>query len=767
MSNPMFDDFIELDLLDASDPANAMFASFYLGDTADIDDSDYNVDNNNLVPVVAAVDPLPIPVLATTASDSTESSSLGLVIKQEPSDSPMLLNPIPLSPQQTLASDESPLIFDTDMTLITPDQLTIAPQATTVSPSSLSSSSSSTPATTVSTAAANASATTTTTTATTTTATHSAVAIDSSKLLASTATATSPSTANSSSSSPSPSPALAASTLTAKRASPEPAATPARKHAKTESVSSSSTSSKAKSSSASKKSSSSASTTFNAAAATKASSGASKSAASTSTSTTSSSSTTSKGKTQTPEPTPESLTSTANTTLSAATLQFLLQQQVETPLIPQLFTGKLSREEIEETLARLLESTKYLIPTPDEEAPVKIKEEPASDDESDNEMEGVEPTTADGVEPSHGLKTQPGIKTDDIPSSTDLKKMTSKERRQLRNKISARNFRVRRKEYIYTLEGQVLQHKTEARHLREAVTLMQDENQRLKDELETVRRQLEATTLSSSSINPATIAATSIDPTLAPEPSMPLSKENQSLLTSIMNRNVTAAMNPNAKSNITLSMARPQSPILTPNLHKDVPNSSSGSSSQSSWKDKNPIMVHRTLIPEICFDDEFQFSNKPSGTLDANTMDRPWMSFDPKPAEPQLSSASSFTVSDFVLELMQTFTRMSANLPSTTAVAVEESIVEADAEAETDLDWELQQNLWALTQVEEEDDMTEDQIQLVYDLVQCQASSSRPSSLAQEDPNMLEWLYESMMARLVDLDLQGSQDNTLPESHMA
>jgi len=112
---------------------------------------------------------------------------------------------------------------------------------------------------------------------------------------------------------------------------------------------------------------------------------------------------------------------------------------METPLIPQLFTGKLSREEIEETLARLLESTKHLIAA---EEPTKIKEEHASDDESDDGMEGLE--MGDG-EPSHGLKTQPGIKTDDIPSSTDLKKMTSKERRQLRNKISARNFRVRRK----------------------------------------------------------------------------------------------------------------------------------------------------------------------------------------------------------------------------------------------------------------------------------------------------------------------------------
>ncbi|KAF9908700.1 hypothetical protein EC991_009628 [Linnemannia zychae] len=745
MSNPMFDDFIELDLLDASDPANAMFASFYLGDTTDIHDDN---DINNLAPVVDTTS-----TTATTATESDAASTQGLVIKTEPSDSPMLLNPIPLSPQQTLASDESPLIFDTDMTMITPDQLTIAPHDTTVSPSSLSTSTSGSMAT-ISTAAATASPTTT----------RSAVAIDSSKSLkpttaASSSTSTIAQSSSKSLSSPATS-APAASTSNAKRASPEPATTPARKHAKTDSVSSS----KAKSSSASKKSSS-ASTTSNAAVATKATSGAAKSTASSS-STASTTPSATKGKSQSPEPTAESLTSTANTTLSAATLQFLLQQQVETPLIPQLFTGKLTREEIEETLARLLESTKHLVPTSDEELPVKVKEEPVSDDESDNEMEGVEPTsTADGAEPSHGLKTQPGIKTDDIPSSTDLKKMTSKERRQLRNKISARNFRVRRKEYIYTLEGQVLQHKTEARHLREAVTLMQDENQRLKEELDTVRRQLEATTLASAAttINTATFEPTSTDPTLSSEPSTPLSKENQSLLTSIMNRNVSAAMNPNAKSNITLSMARPQSPILTPNLHKDVPNSSSGSTSQSSWKDKNPIMVHRTLIPEICFGDEFQFDSKPSSALDAVMMDRPWMTFDPKPIEPLLTDAP-FTVSELVLELMQTFTCMSANMSPLSVDTTDESV---EADPESDLDWELQQNLWALTQVEQEDDMTEEQIQLVYDLVQCQTSTSRPLSPMQEDPNMLEWLYESMMARLVDLDLQDSQHSTLPESHMA
>jgi len=108
-------------------------------------------------------------------------------------------------------------------------------------------------------------------------------------------------------------------------------------------------------------------------------------------------------------------------------------------MVSHLFTGKLTREEIEDTLARLLESTKHLIaPPPESES---IKEEDASDEEMEDAENGEE--LQEGK--THGLKTQPGIKTDDIPSSTDLKKMTSKERRQLRNKISARNFRVRRK----------------------------------------------------------------------------------------------------------------------------------------------------------------------------------------------------------------------------------------------------------------------------------------------------------------------------------
>ncbi|KAK4511822.1 uncharacterized protein ATC70_003821 [Mucor velutinosus] len=71
----------------------------------------------------------------------------------------------------------------------------------------------------------------------------------------------------------------------------------------------------------------------------------------------------------------------------------------------------------------------------------------------------------------------------------DLKKLTPKERRQLRNKISARNFRVRRKEYISTLEGQVNEHKLVAEGLREKLVKVEEENKKLRKEMDTLKRQ--------------------------------------------------------------------------------------------------------------------------------------------------------------------------------------------------------------------------------------------------------------------------------------
>ncbi|KAL9556553.1 hypothetical protein MBANPS3_001813 [Mucor bainieri] len=78
---------------------------------------------------------------------------------------------------------------------------------------------------------------------------------------------------------------------------------------------------------------------------------------------------------------------------------------------------------------------------------------------------------------------------DHIPES-QLKAMTSKERRQLRNKISARNFRNRRKEYIGTLEDELNQQKAENSQLKlelkwvkQKMETLQKENDKLRVDL--------------------------------------------------------------------------------------------------------------------------------------------------------------------------------------------------------------------------------------------------------------------------------------------
>ncbi|KAL4880933.1 hypothetical protein BJY04DRAFT_207849 [Aspergillus karnatakaensis] len=66
-------------------------------------------------------------------------------------------------------------------------------------------------------------------------------------------------------------------------------------------------------------------------------------------------------------------------------------------------------------------------------------------------------------------------------ASEEGKKLSSKERRQLRNKVSARAFRSRRKEYIVQLESEVTQRSNEAQELRLQNRALFEENARLTD----------------------------------------------------------------------------------------------------------------------------------------------------------------------------------------------------------------------------------------------------------------------------------------------
>ncbi|KAF8939558.1 hypothetical protein BGZ47_008129 [Haplosporangium gracile] len=102
------------------------------------------------------------------------------------------------------------------------------------------------------------------------------------------------------------------------------------------------------------------------------------------------------------------------------------------------------------------------------------------------------------------------------PTESQLKLMTSKERRQLRNKLSARNFRVRRKEYIDHLENEVKVAKQETADIQRR--LIQSELN-----CQFLRQELEATRLSQS------LFGTSSDGRM--------SKEHANLLASLLNPN--------------------------------------------------------------------------------------------------------------------------------------------------------------------------------------------------------------------------------------
>ncbi|KAI8139145.1 hypothetical protein BJV82DRAFT_628327 [Fennellomyces sp. T-0311] len=79
---------------------------------------------------------------------------------------------------------------------------------------------------------------------------------------------------------------------------------------------------------------------------------------------------------------------------------------------------------------------------------------------------------------------------EDYLSESQLKMMTSKERRQLRNKISARKFRNRRKEYISMLEAEVQKQKAENNQLRLEVTWIRSTADKLQKENDQLRLEL-------------------------------------------------------------------------------------------------------------------------------------------------------------------------------------------------------------------------------------------------------------------------------------
>ncbi|OCF58816.1 hypothetical protein L486_03306 [Kwoniella mangroviensis CBS 10435] len=145
------------------------------------------------------------------------------------------------------------------------------------------------------------------------------------------------------------------------------------------------------------------------------------------------------------------------------------------------------------------------------------------------------------------------------PSPEEYKKLSSKEKRQLRNKLSARAFRTRRKDYIGTLESHIQDRDVVIDEMRAELVNSRSENQDLRRELAALKAStmsiLHPETANKSSVSPAMVNALAMSPSLASPPS-PV--------------NATAGPGPN-------TIRRSNTPLHTFNPRKDLPASIKGS----------------------------------------------------------------------------------------------------------------------------------------------------------------------------------------------
>ncbi|WVQ98055.1 hypothetical protein IAU59_005177 [Kwoniella sp. CBS 9459] len=144
------------------------------------------------------------------------------------------------------------------------------------------------------------------------------------------------------------------------------------------------------------------------------------------------------------------------------------------------------------------------------------------------------------------------------PSPEEYKKLSSKEKRQLRNKLSARAFRTRRKDYIGTLESHIQDRDSVIDEMRAELVNSRTENQDLRRELAALKAStmsiLHPESANKSSVSPAMVNALAMSPSLASPP---------------ISNNATAGPGPN-------TIRRNNTPLNTYNPRKDIPSSLKG-----------------------------------------------------------------------------------------------------------------------------------------------------------------------------------------------
>ncbi|BGP25232.1 bZIP transcription factor [Rhodotorula toruloides] len=187
----------------------------------------------------------------------------------------------------------------------------------------------------------------------------------------------------------------------------------------------------------------------------------------------------------------------------------------------------------------------------------------------------------------------------DKPDPEEYSKLSSKEKRQLRNKLSARNFRHRRKEYITTLEEQIHDRDTIIATLRDEVGVMRAENSGLKTEVATLKEKWQdlLDKLSSLSAPPTTAAAG-----LGTNPSRAVAAGASVVKQEDAESSVPAA-GPSTRRIGTRAAVSSSNSLQLPNFSKDV--SAHARRSTGAWSTASPglgggfMSVHTTLIPDV------------------------------------------------------------------------------------------------------------------------------------------------------------------------
>ncbi|WVQ83334.1 hypothetical protein IAT38_005473 [Cryptococcus sp. DSM 104549] len=193
------------------------------------------------------------------------------------------------------------------------------------------------------------------------------------------------------------------------------------------------------------------------------------------------------------------------------------------------------------------------------------------------------------------------------PSPEEYKKLSSKEKRQLRNKLSARAFRTRRKDYIGTLEGHIKDRDMVIDEMRSELMSSRVENQDLRKELAA----LKASTMSilhpesaTQSVSPAMVNALAMSPMAS---------------TATTPAPATTAAAPAAKVNATAgpgpnTIRRTPTPLNTFNTRKDLPGSLRG------WNNDNMFgggstVCHTMFTPDLVLPSRRGFADLPRANL--------------------------------------------------------------------------------------------------------------------------------------------------------